>query len=678
MSGREFRIGVDVGGTFTDVICHDVESGTVLVGKSPTESSDPAKGVLWAVEKTLHGTSLAKASHFSHGTTAGLNALLERRGALTGLLCTSGFRDVLEIRRGSRSDAFDLLWKPPAPLVPRKLRQPVRERMRADGSVLEPLVKDDVVEALNLFEAAGVTSIAVSFINAWANPTHEREAAHILRQAGYGGEITASHELSREYREFERTSTATVNAYIRPTVARYLGHLDEGLASRGFSGRFSVMRSGGGTMSAAEAQRRPFEAVFSGPVAGAEAASRVAQQLAAGVAVAADVGGTSFDTTLIVEGRPDVLSEGSVAGLPVQSSWVDVRSIGAGGGSIATVDDGGLLRVGPHSAGSYPGPASYGRGGTDATVTDAAAYLGMLGPATLSSDLALDFELAEKALLPLAERLDLTVTDVARGIIVVSTAAMANAIREITVERGHDPRQASLILFGGAGPLFGTLLASELSIGQVVIPPHAGNFSAWGLLGADDTREASMTFLRRLGEEALEEADKLVDELSASLAGREDSDAELQVTVDVRYHGQEHSLNVPLPDRSSDPQHRARVLAQAFTERYRSVYLHELRHELELVTLRLSLRSASGLRGWPPHRVSAKPARAEPLNAYSFSVGSDLEFQAVERSAVEVGDWVSGPAIVLEETTTTYLDAGFAAVVHESGCLVVRSQGTAA
>jgi N-methylhydantoinase A len=675
MDGRAFRLAVDVGGTFTDVICHDIGTGSLLVGKTPTDRDDPAGGVLRALAKTLDGVPLAGASDFSHGTTAGLNAILERRGAVTGLLCTSGFRDVLEIRRGSREDAFDLVWKPPAPLVPRRLRRVVRERMRADGSVHMQMVDADVLDALTIFETSGVESVAIAFINSWANPEHERRACDILRGAGFEGEITMSHELSREYREYERTSTAAVNAYIRPAVAHYIGQLDEGLSASGFDGRFSVMRSGGGTMPAGEAERRPFEAVFSGPVAGAEAAARVAKELGARIAVAADVGGTSFDATLLVDGRPTVLPEGSVAGFPVQSTWVDVRSIGAGGGSIARVDPGGLLRVGPESAGSRPGPASYGGGGTAATVTDAAAFLGMLGEGRLGDELALDLELANRALTPLAEQLNLSVRDLARGVVVVSASAMADAIREITVERGHDPREATLVAFGGAGPLFATLLAVELNIGRIAIPPHAGNFSAWGLLGADETRERAMTFMRLLSPAALVEADVVVAELLASIEVEvgEHTTLAREALVDVRYRGQEHSLTVLLPDGAVDLDARVDELARAFGKKYRSLYLHELNHELELIALRVSVREASGLREWMPLLV--RSAGRSSHEAYSFTSGELVGFDVVERASLALGQALRGPAIIVEPTTTTYLDAGFVADVHDSGLLLVTPDG---
>ncbi|HZT54246.1 MAG TPA: hydantoinase/oxoprolinase family protein, partial [Gaiellaceae bacterium] len=475
------RIGIDVGGTFTDLIFYDDQAGTIVVDKQPTTPAAPEEGVL----RLLDGIPVEHARLFLHGTTVGLNALLERRGATVGLLTTAGFRDVLEIRRGDRDDMYDLFWKPPEPLVPRRRRLPVEERIRADGSVETPLDEDDVQRALAVLRDEAVDSIAVVFLNAYANPRHELAAERVLRAAGYEGELSLSHRVSGEYREYERTCTTVVDAFVRPRLSRSLAQLEDGLRERRFGGEMLVTRSGGGAMTFAEARERPFETILSGPVAGAQGAAVLARQLGVERAISADVGGTSFDTCLILDGRTPLLYQGSVLGLPLQTPWVDVRTIGAGGGSIAFVDAGGLLRVGPRSAGAHPGPASYGHGGSEPTTTDAAHLLGMLGPGDLAGRLHLDADLARRALSPLRERLGFQAEeDVARGVVAIAIAQMADAIREITVEQGEDPRRAALIAFGGAGPLFGCLLARELGIQRILVPPHAGNFSALGLLSS--------------------------------------------------------------------------------------------------------------------------------------------------------------------------------------------------
>jgi N-methylhydantoinase A len=461
-----YRLGVDVGGTFTDLIVRDDATGAVLVGKELSSADAPDDAVLRAIEATLGDGGLARAAVFVHGTTVGLNALLERRGATVGLLATSGFRDVLEVRRGDRDDPYDLFWRPPAPLVPRRLRLPVTERVLADGTVRVALVADDVAAALDAFRAEGVDAIAVAFMNAYANPAHELEAERLLRAAGFDGPISLSHRISGEYREYERTCTTVIDAFVRRRMGGYLERLQHRLGSAGFAGSSFMTRSGGGAMTFEEAAERPFETIMSGPVAGVAATVGLARDLGLdGDLIAADVGGTSFDTCVIADGRAPLLYQGEIVGLPLQAPWVDVRSIGAGGGSIAMVDAGGLLRVGPRSAGASPGPACYGRGGTEPTVTDAALALGMLPDGAIAGDVTLRRELAEAALEPLAERAGLgSVEAAARGILQIAAAHMADAIRGITVEQGRDPRTAALVPFGGAGGIFGTLVAAELGV----------------------------------------------------------------------------------------------------------------------------------------------------------------------------------------------------------------------
>jgi N-methylhydantoinase A len=660
------RIGVDVGGTFTDLIVYDDRTGDVRVVKEPTTPEAPEEGVLAAVGRGIPEDVVAAARYFLHGTTVGLNALLERRGAVVGLLATRGFRDVLEVRRGDRAVWNDLFWRQPPPLVPRRLRLPVTERILADGAVHVALDPDDVRRAAGVFADEGVTAVAIAFMNAYANPEHELLAARVLRDAGFGGELSLSHRVSGEYREYERTSTTVVDAFVRPRVARYLSRLEERLRGLGFGGTALVTRSGGGAMTFEQAERRPFETILSGPVAGAEGAAELARELELPEVIAADVGGTSFDTCLVADGRPTVLYQGEVVGLPVQSPWVDVRSIGAGGGSVAWVDVGGLLRVGPRSAGAVPGPASYGRGGTEPTVTDAALVLGLLPEGELAGGVRLDRELALAALTPLAGRLDLADGEaVARGVLTIAAAAMANAIREITVERGRDPRAATLLAFGGAGPVFATLLARELGVAAIVVPPYAGNFSAWGLLGADLTRTAARTRIARLSPPALDETAALAEHLFAELAS---DGARRETLLDLRYLGQEHSLTVAVPAGAG-----ADELRGLFAREYERTFGHSMEEEVEIVAVRAAATVPL------PRRAHTRPGplvprRSSPLaRAWSFARGEQLEFAVVDRAALAPGGELAGPAIVLEETATTYLDAGFTARVHEAGSLLIGS-----
>jgi N-methylhydantoinase A len=665
------RIGVDIGGTFTDLIFYDDQTGDVHVAKTATTPGELERGVLNAVESAVPAEKVPEVEYFMHGTTIALNALLTRSGAPTGLICTAGFRDVIEIGRGDRPAMYDIFWKQPLPLVKRRHRLTVRERIRADGEILAPLEEDDVVEALQALTAAGMESIAVCLMNSYANPVHELAVERLLAEQGFEGEVSLSHRLSREYREYERSSTTVVDAYIRPVTGRYLSGLVEGLQSADFQGEVLVTRSGGGAITADELKERPFEAIQSGPVAGAEGAAELAREHGWDLAITADVGGTSFDTALIIGGRPQVKHEGSIVGWPLQTSWVDVVSIGAGGGSIAYADNG-LLRVGPQSAGAVPGPACYGSGGTDPTVTDAALVLGMLGDGVLSSGLTLDASASRTALEPLAGELELGLDEAAQGVLRVATSSMAEAIREITIGQGEDPREAKLLVFGGAGPLFGTLLAGELDIPEIVVPPHAGNFSAWGLLGQDVTHEAAHTSIRVLTEALIpalnENLSVMFEELEARHAG-ENGSLGRTIGLDLRYVGQEHTLNVQLP--SSTGQLTAADVepaAEAFATNYERRFGTTLAEELELVTLRATTRQSlprkEGERAVSAERTGVE--RAPTIRSFSFTQAEPVEFGVIERADLARGSSTEGPLIVFEPTATIYVDAGYSVSVDDS------------
>jgi N-methylhydantoinase A len=671
------RLGVDVGGTFTDLVFYDDQTGEVRVAKGSTTPDAPEKGVLQVVSEAVSTDQLAAARFFLHGTTIGINALLERKGATVGLLTTRGFRDVLETRRGDRDAMYDMFWKAPPPLVPRRLRLPVTERIRADGTVVMPLDQNDVGEALAILIREGVESIAIVFINAYANPAHEILARDVLVGSGFAGEISVSHEVSGEYREYERSSTTAIDAYVRPIVSNYLRRLQGSLRDSRFAGECLVTRSGGGSMIFREAEERPFETIMSGPVAGAVGSAEICRDLGVDVAITADVGGTSFDTCLIVDGRPQVKYEGTVASMPLQAPWIDVRSIGAGGGSIAHVDAGGLLTVGPRSAGAVPGPICYGRGGTEPTVTDAAAVLGMLAFGQLAGDVSLDVEAARAALAKLGEQLDLDPDAAATGVLKIANAAMANAIRSVTVEQGHDPRDAKLIAFGGAGPLFATLLAHELDIREILVPRHAGNLSAWGLLGQDITRSASLTSIRRLDEQGLLASSRVLGDLLERLEARgatpTTGEAIAEGALDLRYLGQEYSLTI----RPQTIDHRFAVgageIRELFEHEYERSFGHTLSEPVEIVSVRALIRQ--------PLPRKSEVTRTGPdgfdedrhreIDAFSFTRNKRVSFRVLRRASLEPGRELDGPAIVLEETTTSYVDAGYRLQVHPSGVLVL-------
>jgi N-methylhydantoinase A len=675
MSGR---IGVDVGGTFTDLIYLDEATGRVVAAKGP---SNPA-AVDQAVRAVVQGSiDPAGAGYFLHGTTVGLNALLERKGARVGILTTDGFRDVLEIRRLLRVDEHgDHMWnhlfKTPEPLVGRSLRLGVEERVLADGSVRKPLAPESVRAAAEAFAHEGVECVAIVFINAHANPAHELEAAQLLRDAGFSGPLSLSHEVTGQYREYERTSTTVVDAYVRPAVGGYLERLESGLRDEGFDGECLITTSSGGCVAFAEARLRPFETVMSGPVAGAVGASRLCAELGLELAITADVGGTSFDTCLLVDGRPRVKYEGEVVGMPLQTPWVDVRSVGAGGGSIAWVERG-LLHVGPRSAGANPGPVCYGRGGTEPTVTDAAVTLGMLARETLAGGLRLDVEGAKAALSELGDELGLDAEQAAQGVLRVAGASMAGATRAVSIEVGEDPRRAALIGYGGAGPLFAPLLARELGMRTIVVPKYAGNFSAWGLLEQDVVRSAALTIVSPLNQQGIARAEETLVRLFAQLDARSEKRVVGVVTheaeLDLRYPGQEYTLTIPIALDGERIGEEPAAIAARFGEAYERNYGHRFDVGVDILSVRAIERTAlprpSGRA--PVESTNGAPRARSSATAFSFAREEWCDFEVLDRDALAPGHGFEGPAIVMEPTTTTYVDAGLRGVVHDSGALVL-------
>jgi N-methylhydantoinase A len=668
------RIGVDIGGTFTDLVYYDDESAETVEGKVPTVPHAPEQGVINAIREHVPQHVIEKAEYFLHGTTVGLNALLERRGAKVGLITTAGFRDILEIRRGNREEIYNLFWRPHEPLVPRQLRVEVAERIGADGGVIRTLDEATVAAALDVLASAHVDTIAVCLINAYANPAHEAQIEHLLRAAGFNGGISLSHRLSREYREYERTSTTVVDAFVRARMSDYLRKLDQALRDLGFAGRSLITRSGGGSISFSEAQVRAFETIMSGPVAGVQGACEIAHALKIDELLTADVGGTSFDTSLVVEGKPSILDRGMIADIPIQTTWLDVRTIGSGGGSIAYIDGGGLMRVGPRSAGADPGPVSYGKGGLEPTVTDAAAYLGMFGPGELASGIRLDFAGAAAAIAPLAAAIGQSLDATAAGIVRIASSAMANALREVSIEKGRDPRAMTLLPYGGAGPLMATQLADMLEMRRIVVPPFAGNFSAWGLLGSDMIHTVARTRVMDVTADCLPTANQilfeLIDELQA-ISKIEVQDAELNLRCALRYKGQENTLPVEIPLTNRQLAWDCDQIRSAFETDYLRMNNGTLHEPIELVSLRVSIVLPL------PRRLPRQPGSPAACDfttvrqAYSFREGGWRKFRIVSRDAINGP--LSGPAIVTEKTTTLYVDAGWIATVGGYGELLLSS-----
>ena len=660
-------LAVDTGGTFTDLAILDTVRGTLAYTKCPTTYSDLGDGIFDCLAKAR--IDLADAEFFRHGTTLVINALLQRKGSPTALIATRGFRDTLEIGRGNRAVPFDLRYRRDAPLVPREHRYEVGGRMDGKGAEIEPLDLAGLDEISDAIVDAGISSLAIAFLNAYLNPAHEIAAEAYLRARHPELYISRASDLSREWYEYERTATAVANAFAAPQVDRYLRGLTAQLGAHGFGGSFSMMGSNGGLLAVERAARQAVTLVESGPVGGCIGAASLATGLGLSHAIAFDMGGTTAKCALLADGRFDVTPVyyigGYERGFPVRTASVDIVEVGSGGGSIAALDAQGRLSVGPRSAGSEPGPACYGRGGTEPTVTDANLILGRLSEdAFLGGEMRIYAAAARDAVAQrLAEPMGLGgaagVIQAAQGILSIATLTMAMAVKQISLERGHDPRDFSLIAYGGAGPLHAVEIARELHIPTVIIPPEPGNFAALGMLLADARVDMGQTFVRLLSDDSLGEARAWFmqaartneDQLRAEIGT---SEIETQCAVEMRYLGQVHAVRVPLEDTMD-----ADALKRAFGAVYRKRYGHaqdklpvqlvSLHADTTAQTRRPSVDQLSGAASGGATAASAPHTRPA-----WFAGEREARLTAVyARSRLPVGFAADGPAIIEEYGTTT-------------------------
>ena len=512
------RVGVEVGGTFTDLVA--VEGGKIVVTKVPSTPRSPDVGAFDALKAS--GIDLSTIEDLGHGSTVATNAVLERKGAAVAFVATAGFRDLLFMQRHDRRNIYDLFYAKPAPPVRRKDCFEVSERLNADGSVQNKLdeakVKAELIPAL---KDGGYRAVAVCLLNAYANPAHEQRLAQLIGESLPGVLVTCSHQVAREFREFERASTTVLSAYVQPVIDGYLHRFENRLADAGFKGRFTVMQSNGGRLPAEAMRTSAITALYSGPAAGVVGATRQAARSGFKDLITFDMGGTSTDVCLVQEGRPSLASESEIDGLPIRTPVLDIVSVGAGGGSIAWVDDGGMLRAGPQSAGADPGPACYGRGGQQPTTTDAHVVIGTIRPeGFLGGKMKLDAAAARRVYAPLAERFSLSVEQAASAALQLADANIVRAIQLVSTERGRDPRDYALVPFGGAGPLHAARIAEELGISTIVVPPNAGVISAYGLVASDYTKFDAVTRKMKLDENAAKEAGKTFAEIRARLAAQ--------------------------------------------------------------------------------------------------------------------------------------------------------------
>jgi len=672
-----FRISADIGGTFTDVVAYDEELREYRTAKVPTTPDDLSEGVLAGIASV---TAAADAVRFAvHGTTVGLNAFLQRRGERVLLLTTAGTRDVYHIARGNRTRIYDIHYRKPTPLVPRKDILEVRGRLDYRGEELEALDEEDVLAAAAAARDGDFGAIAIAFLFAYLHPDHELRAAEILRGELGDVPISLSHRVAREWREYERTSSTVLDAYTAPSIGRYLERLEGELAARRFSAPLHVMQSNGGIMTAAAARHRPLQTLLSGPVGGTMGGAALTDEIDTRNLLCVDMGGTSFDVSLVVDGAPTVSPETELEGFPILMPVVNIHTVGAGGGSIGYVEAGGL-RVGPESAGAAPGPACYGRGGTRPTVTDANLLLGRIDAKYfLGGAMQLDRDAAERAIGELAGELGLGEQELAEGMIDVINAKMAQAIRTITVEQGIEPRDFAMVAFGGAGPMHAVFLAQELEIERVIIPKAPGAFSAWGMLQSLIRQDFAVPFYRALeavdSDEIVREFEAMQEQGRTALAadGVAPDRIDLQCSAEMRYEGQEYTINVSVSlevfvasERPFDD------LLERFHEAYLTRYGHANRQAaVEFVTLRLVALGDLGHKP-PADSHSRDHDGADELHRPVCFGGEPRQTRIIMRSSLAPGDTFEGPAIVEEGTATTVVPPGCRGEMRLSGALVIH------
>ena len=678
------RVAVDIGGTFTDATRIDEETGAVSIAKVLTTPADPAEGFMQAFERALGGHDAERVRFVVHATTVATNAIIEGKVARSGFVTTAGFRDLLEIGRQVRPTLYDTRFEKTPPLVPRDRAVEVRERLGPAGEVLLPLDEESVREAARLLRREQVESVAVCLLHSYVNPEHERRVGAILADELPGVPVSLSAEVAPEFREYLRASTTVINAAVRPVIQRYLERIEARLAEAGVRAQLLVMQSSGGVFGSDAAAVRPVFMVESGPAAGVIASAYLGGVVGRRDLLSFDMGGTTAKVGLVQDGRPTVTKDYNVggqagagigrlslSGYPVRTPVVDLVEIGAGGGSIAWVDSGGLLRVGPQSAGAKPGPVCYGRGGTEPTITDANLVLGRLNPSYfLGGEMALDDDAARAAIEErCATPLGLSVIDAAHGIVEIANAAMVNALHLISIQRGYDPRDFVLVAFGGAGPAHANAMARESELPTVLVPPSPGIFSATGLLTTDLKRDAATTLLRPLEEADPAELEAAFAELES--AGADDLEREglprdrieFVRQVDLRYVGQSYELTVPAGED---------LLARFHAEHDRAYGFAAPSEPVELVSLRLT---TIGRMAKPPVRRLEPGRQPEPKDhreVYFSESGGFVRCPIYDRDGLAADARIEGPAVVEELDATTVVHPGFCVRVDEIANLVIE------
>jgi N-methylhydantoinase A len=689
-----WRIGIDIGGAFTDLLAYNEETGEIVWSKVESTPPEFEKGVIEAIKKSK--IDLSKAKYITHGQTVVINTIVTRSGAKVGFITTKNFRDILEIGRANRRDIFNLKYKKPEPFVPRYLRLEVRERILYNGSILTPLREDDVRNAIHKLVKHGVESIVVGFINSYANPEHEYKAKNVieeeLKKLGLNIPITLSSEITREWREYERFNTAVMNAYVLPRVKNYIEALEKAFEEMGFKGTFYIMLSNAGVATASYVKKYPILAVEGGPIAGTIGGMALAELLGYKNIIVLDGGSTTTKASLVRNLLPRITTEYYVeqdkykAGYPIRVPIVEIIETGNGGTSIAWVDESGRLRVGPKAAGAYPGPACYGKGGTEPTVTDSYVVDGYLNPEyLLGGELKLNKYLAETALKKIAEKIDLPIEDAALAVIKISTDQAASVIRQISVQRGYDPREFILIAHGGAGPLFAPFIAEELKISVIIVPAiPAGVFNAWGMMMADirhDILYTKVSMIKATKDVAdfINETFNLLERQILKIFEEEGFEPEKVILVryaDMRYYGQEWTLKIPIMSGKIGLE-EINEIERRFHETHEQEYGFKLLgNPVEIVNFHVT-----GI------YKTAKPKLKELSEGGSLDraymgerevyFGKRDGFKAVpiyKRELLPRDSLIIGPAVIEEITATTIIPINFRAKVDKYGNLIITHE----
>jgi len=677
------RMATDIGGTFTDLVFFDEETAELKLAKSLTTPNDLTEGIVNSVRQG--GISGGDVDFFVHGGTTVINAITERKGVKTALVTTAGFRDVLEIARGNRPDLYNLRFVKEAPFVPRALRFEVRERIDAKGQVLHPLQLDDLDTVVKACEREGVEAIAVLFLHSYVSPAHEVVCAEHLRKRLPGIPVTASHQITREWREYERANTAILNAYVQPIVQRYFDRLEARLAELEFSCPYFAMQSNGGTTSFAWAREHPITLIESGPAAGVNGAAIIGELCGEPDIIYLDIGGTTAKCSTLHNGQAGITTEYRLEstrtkfGYPVRTPVVDLVEIGAGGGSIAWFDPAGSLNVGPASAGADPGPACYSRGGVQPTVTDSKLLTGVINPDYFAGgQFTLDVAKAEAALKSVVQRLGTTVEEAAVSIIRIVDANMINALKRISIQRGHDPREFALVAGGGGGPMHAAVLGRELGVKEVIIPLYPGLFSAWGMLATEPRRDFVRTSLSLAEATTIEQISTLFRELRAEAeehfqrdGAAAADDLSISCSCDMRYFGQEHSVTVPLDPRKAT----LASLLSDFHETHERTYTFRLEDTaVEFVTYRLKARARVPRPEIRKLGHEGRSAEAAIKGRRTVNFGDDGKHEALifERSRLPPCFVAYGPVIIEEASSTTIVLPGQQLRVDDYGFLRIR------